>query len=97
MEYKTNLIFWNTDTTKDFMIKGGALYVPNAELILPNLNSLKQYGKEKNIKVINTKDWHTKDSEEISENPDWITSFPLHCPKYGPGAIFVPETSTGMR
>ena len=88
-----DLIFWNVDTTKDFMINGGELYVTDAELILPNLANLTQYAKEKNIKVVNTADWHTKDSEEISENPNWVTTFPLHCPKYGLGAEFVPETS----
>ena len=35
-----SVVFWEVDAQRDFMLPGGALYVPGAEKILPNLKSL---------------------------------------------------------
>ena len=35
-----NVIFWEVDTQKDFMMPGGKLYVPGAERLLPNIRRL---------------------------------------------------------
>jgi nicotinamidase/pyrazinamidase len=43
--------------------------------------------------VVNTGDWHNYDSEEISENPDFMDTFPLHCLKNTKDAKFIPETN----
>ena len=40
-------IFYDVDTQNDFMNKDGALYVPDAELIKPNLKLLTNYIREK--------------------------------------------------
>ena len=34
-----NIVFWEVDTQKDFMLPGGNLYVPGAEQLLPNIKS----------------------------------------------------------
>lgn len=86
------IIFWNTDTQKDFMNKGGALYVEGAEEIKPNLARLTSIAKEKDIQVINTADWHYEESEEIADEPDWIYTFPEHCMVGTQGADFIDET-----
>lgn len=90
------VIFWNVDTQYDFMRDDnsfkGALPVPNARSIEDKLKELTKLAEKKNIQVINTADWHTLSSKEISENPDWITTFPLHCLIDTKGANYVPAT-----
>jgi nicotinamidase/pyrazinamidase len=86
------ILFWNTDTQKDFMEKNGKLYVEGAEDIKPNLACLTSIAKENDIQVINTADWHYMESAEIAEEPDWIYTFPEHCMVGSEGAEFVDET-----
>ena len=86
------ILFWNTDTQKDFIDKDGKLYVEGAERIKPNLALLTTLAKEKDIQVINTADWHYMESEEIAEEPDWIYTFPEHCMVGTSGAEFIDET-----
>ncbi len=89
-------VFWNVDTQYDFMRDDesfkGALPVPNAREIEPALERLTKLAKEKNIRVVNTGDWHTENSPEISGNPDFITTFPPHCLQHTKGAEYVPAT-----
>lgn len=85
-------IFCNVDTAYDFMRKDGKLYVPGAEVIEANLEALTRTAEENGITVLNTADWHTRDSVEISDKPDYIMTFPMHCEKGTQGAEFVPAT-----
>lgn len=86
------ILFWNVDTQKDFMNKDGKLYVQGAEEILPNLKKLTDYAKQHNIPVVNTGDYHTTSSIELSEEPDFKTTFPRHCMVGTSGLEFVEET-----
>jgi len=90
-------IFWNVDTQYDFMtddeIFKGALAIPGAREIEGNLARLTEYAARENIRVVNTADWHTDDSEELSDNPDFKTTFPKHCMQNTLGADFVPATA----
>jgi len=86
------VIFWNVDSQKDFINKDGALYVEGAELIKKNLQKLTNAAKKFNIIVVNTADYHGKDTEEISDKPDFKTTFPPHCMAGTDGAEFIPET-----
>lgn len=87
-----NIIFFNVDTQKDFMNPNGALYIKDAELIKPQLKILTEYAATHNIKVVNTADYHTDKSVEISETPDYITTFPEHCMVATEGNEFIDET-----
>lgn len=87
------LIFWNVDTQYDFMRKNGALYVQGAEKIERNLRKLTNLAKDLSIKVINTADWHTEESEELSGKPDFIKTFPKHCMQNTLGAQYIPATA----
>lgn len=87
-----NILFWNVDTQKDFMLRDGALYVQDAEKIKWKLLILTEFAKKYDIKVVNTADWHDKDSKELSDKPDFINTFPEHCMKDTNGADFIPET-----
>jgi len=86
-------IFWNVDTQYDFMRADGKLPVPDAELIEPNLEKLTQYARNNDIQVVNTADWHHKDSKEFSDEPNYQTTFPPHCLKDSAGAQYIPATT----
>ena len=90
-------IFWNVDTQYDFMRNDesykGKLSIPDARNIERNLERLTQLAKVKNLQVVNTADWHNKNSEEIAEKPDFLTTFPEHCMQHTEGAAFVPATN----
>jgi nicotinamidase/pyrazinamidase len=88
-------IFWNVDTQYDFMRTDGALYVPGAEAIEGNLEKLTKYAATKGIFVVNTGDWHYDTDEEISDKPDYVNTFPMHCKNGTKGAQFVPATDPG--
>jgi len=88
----SDCIFWNVDTQVDFVSPNGKLYVPGAELLKPNWKRLTQLAKSKSIIVVNTADWHYPNSVELSQNPDFINTFPQHCMANTAGADFVEET-----
>lgn len=88
----TKTIFWNVDTQNDFMEADGALYVPGAEKIIPVLESVTRYAARNGMKVVNTADLHYKNSKEISDTPDFKTTFPAHCLRGTAGAEFIPVT-----
>ena len=93
---KQKTIFWNVDTQYDFMRNDetfkGKLAIPDARDIEGNLEILTQLAKTKNLQVINTADWHNKDTKEIAEKPDYVNTFPAHCIECTEGARFIPAT-----
>jgi nicotinamidase/pyrazinamidase len=94
MKMNKELIFWNVDTQYDFMRNDsdykGKLPIEGAKGIEPNLKKFTDFADFKNLRVVNTADWHDKNSKELSENPDYRTTFPEHAMKYTRGALFVP-------
>lgn len=85
-------IFWNVDTQFDFVEPDGKLYVPGAELLKLIWREITKLAKTKNIKVVNTADFHYQNSAELSTEPDFITTFPEHCMANTKGAEYVTET-----
>jgi nicotinamidase/pyrazinamidase len=85
-------IFWNVDTQNDFMKSDGKLSIPGAMEIAPNLEKLTQFARNSKYQIVNTADWHYKDSKELSENPDYKTTFPEHCMAETYGSEFISET-----
>ncbi|MCS7229652.1 MAG: isochorismatase family cysteine hydrolase [Candidatus Kryptonium sp.] len=79
------IVFWDVDTQYDFMMKDGKLYVPNAEEIIPNLKKLYDYARMNKIQIMGSSDYHTLNDEEISDNPDYLNTFPPHCLQDTPG------------
>ncbi|MDX2192247.1 MAG: isochorismatase family cysteine hydrolase [Gemmatimonadales bacterium] len=86
-------LFWDVDTQHDFMRADGALYVPDAEAIIPNLARLRQHATARRIPVVASADWHQPTDPELSTSPDWKTTFPPHCLAGTPGAEKLPETA----
>jgi len=88
-----NTIFFAVDCQKDFLNPNGALYIKDAELIKPKLKILTDYAAKHNIKVVNTADYHIADDAEISDDPDFKSTFPKHCMIASEGSDFIDETN----
>jgi nicotinamidase/pyrazinamidase len=82
-----NLVFWEVDTQKDFMLPGGKLYVPGAERLLPNIQRLTDAARQGRVFLVSHGCYHTKDDPEFA-------TFPPHCIKGTAGAGFVPQALT---
>ena len=93
MNYTNDWLFWNVDTQFDFVSPQGKLYVPGAELLKPIWEKLTKLAKTRVITVVNTSDWHYPDSAELSNNPDYVTTFPEHCMANTSGAEYIKETN----
>jgi len=79
------LIFVDVDTQADFMLPGGALYVPGAERLVPNLARLMTCARLRDIPVLSTADAHQPDDPEFR-------IWPPHCVSGTPGQKRIPET-----
>jgi nicotinamidase/pyrazinamidase len=77
-------VLWEVDAQVDFMIPGGALYVPGAEKILPNLKRLVDAAERTHTPLISSADAHPPNDPEFSQ-------FPPHCLKGSRGADLVTE------
>jgi len=75
----TRMIFWDVDTQYDFMHADGKLYVPDAEHVIPNLEALTSHAHEKRIRIVASADDHSVGDPEISDDPDFVTTYPPHC------------------
>jgi nicotinamidase/pyrazinamidase len=82
-----NVVFWEVDTQKDFMLPGGKLYVPGAERLLPNIRRLTDAARDGHVFLVSHGCYHPKDDPEFE-------IFPPHCIKGTEGAAFVPEALT---
>jgi nicotinamidase/pyrazinamidase len=81
------VIFWEVDTQADFMLRGGRLYVPGAEKLLPNIRRLTDAARQDRVFLVSHGCYHTKNDPEFK-------LFPQHCVKGTPGSAFVPEALT---
>jgi nicotinamidase/pyrazinamidase len=82
-----NLIFWEVDCQRDFLLPAGKLYVPGAEKILPNLRKLTDAARNGHFLLISHGCYHPENDPEFA-------TFPPHCIKGTPGSQLVPEAFT---
>jgi nicotinamidase/pyrazinamidase len=87
------LLFWDVDTLNDFIWPDGRLYVAGSEEIVPLLAALTNFAHEHRIPILASADNHQLSDPEISENPDWKTTFPPHCMRGTPGQQKIAETT----
>jgi nicotinamidase/pyrazinamidase len=85
-------ILWDVDTQVDFMLPEGKLYVPGAEETAPAMRRLVDAARAAGIPHVASSDDHELTDEEISESPDFETTYPPHCLRGTRGARKVPET-----
>ena len=81
----------NVDSEKDFIKKSGKLAIEGAEEILPAIAKMTDLSFGYGITTINTADKHKKGDPELSDTPDFVTTFPEHCMEDTDGAEFVDE------
>ncbi|HEY8459358.1 MAG TPA: isochorismatase family protein [Blastocatellia bacterium] len=73
------MIFFDVDTQRDFMDSGGALYVPDAEAIRPNIERLLRAAGDHKVTTISSRCAHEPGDPEFE-------GFPPHCIDGEPGA-----------
>jgi nicotinamidase/pyrazinamidase len=86
------VILWDVDTQVDFMLPHGKLYVPGAEETVPAMKRLVDAARAAGVVHVASGDDHELTDEEISEQPDFGTTYPPHCLRGTRGARKVPET-----
>jgi nicotinamidase/pyrazinamidase len=86
------VILWDVDTQVDFMLPDGKLYVPHAEETVPAMARLVEAARAAGIVHVASADDHELTDEEISEEPDYHTTYPPHCLRGTRGARKIPET-----
>jgi nicotinamidase/pyrazinamidase len=85
-------ILWDVDTQVDFMLPEGKLYVPRAEETMPAMKRLVEAARGAGIVHVASADDHELTDEEISEEPDFQTTYPPHCLRGTRGARKIAET-----
>ena len=82
-----DVIFWEVDVQRDFMLPGGHLYVPGAEKLLPNIRRLTDAARQGRVFLVSHGCFHTANDPEFK-------IFPPHCVKGTTGSELVPEALT---
>jgi nicotinamidase/pyrazinamidase len=85
-------VLWDVDTQVDFMLPDGKLYVPGAEQTAPAMRRLVEAARAAGIPHVASGDDHELTDDEISDEPDFSTTYPPHCLRGTRGARKVPET-----
>jgi nicotinamidase/pyrazinamidase len=85
-------VLWDVDTQVDFVLPQGKLYVPGAEQVVPAMARLVAAAQGAGIPHVASADDHELTDPEISEEPDFRTTYPPHCLRGTRGARKIPET-----
>ena len=85
-------VLWDVDTQFDFMLPQGKLYVPGAEELAPAMRALVEAARAAGIPHVASADDHELTDDEISDEPDFRTTYPPHCLRGTRGARKIPET-----
>jgi nicotinamidase/pyrazinamidase len=89
----SGVLLWDVDTQVDFVRSNGKLPVPDAETAVPAMERLVRWAKETGVTHLATADDHELTDPEISDEPDYETTFPPHCLRGTPGIAKIPETA----
>ena len=85
-------ILWDVDTQIDFVHADGKLAVPGAEEVVPAMRRLVAAARDARIPHVASADDHELSDPEISEQPDFETTYPPHCLRGTRGARKIEET-----
>ncbi len=85
-------ILWDVDTQVDFVEPAGKLYVAGVELAKPAMARLVQAARAASVVHVASADDHELTDPEISEQPDFESTWPPHCLRGTPGAEKIAET-----
>jgi nicotinamidase/pyrazinamidase len=85
-------VLWDVDTQVDFMYPHGKLYVPGAKDTIPAMQRLVDAARASGIVHVASADDHELTDAEISDEPDFLNTYPPHCLRGTRGALKIPET-----
>jgi nicotinamidase/pyrazinamidase len=85
-------ILWDVDTQVDFVEPDGKLAVPGAGEIVPALKLLVDAAREANVIHVASADDHELTDPELSDEPDYTSTYPPHCLRGTRGAEKIAET-----
>ena len=88
-------ILWDVDTQVDFVHEEGKLAVPGAEAAVPAMLRLVEAARAAGVPHVASADDHELTDGEISESPDFATTYPPHCLRGTRGAQKIAETVQG--
>jgi nicotinamidase/pyrazinamidase len=88
-------VLWDVDTQVDFVHADGKLAVPDATSAVPAMARLVEAARAAGVPHVASADDHELTDAEISESPDYRTTYPPHCLRGTRGAEKVPETRQG--
>ena len=75
------------DIQKDF-VEGGSLAVAGGLDVARSIAAKMDYFRQTHDYVVATKDWHIAPGNHWSDEPDWVSSWPVHCEAETDGAEF---------
>jgi nicotinamidase/pyrazinamidase len=85
-------ILWDVDTQVDFIEPGGKLYFEGAEAARPAMGRLVESARAAGMVHVASCDQHELSDPEISQEPDYDSTWPPHCLLSTRGAEKIPET-----
>ena len=85
-------ILWDVDTQIDFVLPDGKLAVPGAAAAIPAMARLVTWARENGVTHVASADDHELTDPEISDAPDFDSTYPPHCLRGTRGAQKIPET-----
>ena len=85
-------VLWDVDTQVDFVHADGKLAVPGAPDAVAAMSRLVEAARAAGIPHVASADDHELTDDEISEEPDYGTTYPPHCLRGTHGARKIPET-----
>jgi nicotinamidase/pyrazinamidase len=89
----TRLVLWDVDTQVDFMEEDGKLSVPGAMGAVPAMARLVEAARAAGVPHVASADDHELTDSEISDVPDFQTTYPPHCLRGTRGAAKIAETT----
>ena len=85
-------ILWDVDTQVDFMEPTGKLYVPGAKDVAAAMERLVDAARAAGLTHVASADDHELTDPELSQTPDFASTFPPHCLRGTRGAEKILET-----
>jgi nicotinamidase/pyrazinamidase len=85
-------VLWDVDTQVDFVQADGKLAVPGAPDAVPAMARLVEAARAAGIPHVASSDDHELTDDEISQDPDYETTYPPHCLRGTHGAEKIAET-----
>jgi nicotinamidase/pyrazinamidase len=86
-------VLWDVDTQIDFVDLQGKLAVPDAPAAVPAMARLVEWARAAGIPHVASADDHELTDTEISDAPDFATTYPPHCLRGTRGAEKIAETA----